>query len=191
MYRIIRASNSIVNMNNEILLRNLHLLDDKLRENNMRGEIDMYEGTVMCLGLNARGSTHDIDAVFAPKSDIRKLIREIAYENNLPDDWINDSVKGFVSEKGEFFRYDESEFTNLTVFMTTPEYLFAMKCLLSRLDYESSTEINDIKFLIEYLQLESVEDAENLILKYYPANRYKPKTHYMLEEIFMEQFEDE
>lgn len=184
MYRVIRAAKETANMDRAAILQNLKLLDDKLRENDMEGEIDLYGGAVMCLGLNARRSTHDIDAIFHPKTDIRKLIEEVAYENNLPEDWMNDGVKGFVSPTGELERYDKFNFTNLTVFMTSPEYLFAMKCLSARMDYESDSEIDDIKFLISYLKITSIEDAENIILQYYPANRYKPKTHYMLLEIF-------
>ena len=138
----------------------------------------------MCLGLSARDSTHDIDAIFEPKADIRELIAQVAAENKLPDDWMNDGVKGFVSEAGEFTRFGSDMFTNLTVFMASPEYMFAMKCLSCRLGQESSSELSDIKFLANYLGIKTVDDAEKLILAYYPASRYKPKTHYMLEELF-------
>lgn len=186
MKRVMKASSSVTKMRKREILNALKALDTKLARNNMFGEIDIYGGAVMCLGLNARESTHDIDAVFEPKSDIRKLIAQVAEENDLPSDWMNDGVKGFVSSKGEFERFGEDEFTNLTIFMTTPEYLFAMKCLSCRMQNDNSTEISDIKFLAEYLGLTSVEDAEQLILEYYPESMYKPKTHYMLMEIFDE-----
>ena len=184
MKRWIKASNEVSKMNKKDLLANLHKLDDKLRENEMYGEVDLYGGAVMCLGLNARESTHDIDAVFKPKSDIRNLIEEVAYENNLPTDWMNDGVKGFVSDNGEFERFGEDEFTNLSIFMTTPEYLLAMKCLSCRMPSENSTEVKDIKFLVNLLELESVDEIEDLILEFYPRKMFKPKTHYMLLELF-------
>lgn len=184
MYRVIKAASESDKMNSQDMLRNLHCLDNKLRENNMKGEIDLYGGYVMCLGLNALETIHDIDAIFEPKSEIKKLVQEVAIENNLPDDWMNDEVKEFISDKGEFIRYDEEMFTNLSIFMTSPQYLFAMKCLSCRMGYENETEIKDIKFLISYLNIESVEDAEDIILQYYPVSRYKPKTHFMLIELF-------
>ena len=187
MKRLIRSCQDINLMDKQDILQNLKYLDDKLREYDMYGEIDMFGGAVMCLGLNARQSTHDIDALFQPKSDMRQLIAEVAEEHNLPSDWINDGVKGFISPEGKFTRIGEDIFTNLTVLMTVPEYLFAMKCLSCRLGAESSTELNDIKFLINYLGLKSVDDAESLILQYYPESRYQPKTHYMLAEIFDQQ----
>lgn len=184
MKRWIHASTNAYSMDREEMLHNLHLLDDKLRESNMRGEIDIYGGAVMCLGLNARETTHDIDAVFEPKTEIRYLIEEVAKENGLPEDWINDGVKGFASPDGQVERFAEDEFTNLSVFMTTPKYLLAMKCLSCRMRDESSTELQDIRFLIDYLGLTSPEEVVDIILQYYPASMFKPKTKYMLYELF-------
>lgn len=188
MKRVIRSSASTpLTLDQQAMMDLLQVLDAKLRSNDMRGEIELFGGAVMCLGLNARESTHDIDAIFEPKADIRKLIAEVAAENDLPEDWMNDAVKGFISDNGEFTRFGSDKFTNLTVFMTRPEYLFAMKCLACRLSDETASELGDIKFLADYLEIDSVDAAEALILKYYPADRYKPKTHYMLCELFGEE----
>ena len=186
MYRMIRADadTSIKNMNTEAMLANLHALDRKLGEHEMHGRIDLFGGAVMCLGLNARETTHDIDGLFAPSVEMHQLIAEVAQELHLPSDWLNDGVKGFVSPEGEVQRYLGDSFKNLDIFMATPQYLFAMKCLSCRNLAESSTELSDIKFLINYLNINSVDEAEEIILNYYPANAYKPKTHYMLEELF-------
>ena len=51
------------------------------------------------LVYNARNSTHDIDAIFKPSSEFREIIAEIAEENDLDSDWLNDGVKGFLNEK--------------------------------------------------------------------------------------------
>ena len=56
-----------------------------------------------------------------------------------------------------------------------------MKVLSCRLDNVS--EINDIKFLINYIGIISLEQAEQIVYEYYPANRVLPKTFYMLEEL--------
>ena len=186
MKRYIRSADESFVMSKLDILNNLIALDNKLVANDMTGEIDIFGGAVMCLGLDARESTHDIDAMFQPKADIRKLIQEVADEHNLSSDWLNDGVKGFISPDGTFERFGEDIFKNLTVFMASPEYLLAMKCLSCRSLLDSPTEISDIKFLIKYLNLTSVEMVENIILEYYPESRYQPKTHYMLMEIFEE-----
>lgn len=183
MKRMIKATTELT-MNSNDILQYLKLLDVELGKHHMKGDIDIYGGAVMCLGLNARESTHDIDAVFQPSQDIRELIKKVAEQCDLPDTWLNDGVKGFVSDKGEVTRFGENIFKNLRVCMATPEYLFAMKCLSCRAFDESSTEIEDIKFLIKYLEITSVQQAEDLILEYYPASMFKPRTHYVLEEIF-------
>jgi hypothetical protein len=146
----------------------------------MRGEIGVFGGAVMCIGLNAREMTHDIDAVFNPTKEMRQLIQEVAEENNLPKDWLNDGVKGFTSSNNDMFLF--SQLSNLDIYMTRPKYLFAMKCLSCRMNNEN--ELNDIKFLIKYLGITTVEQALSIIGEYYPSNQIKPKTQYMLMEIF-------
>ena len=56
---------------------------------------------VMVLAFNARLSTKDVDGVFRPAEPIRELARRIAEEQHLPVHWLNDGVKGFVSERHE------------------------------------------------------------------------------------------
>lgn len=42
-------------------------LDAKLKSIDVKGEICLYGGVVMCLVYNARPSTKDVDAIFEPK----------------------------------------------------------------------------------------------------------------------------
>ena len=76
MKRLIVSATDNTLMNKADLLKNLKLLDKKLQEHNIRGDIDMFGGAVMCLGLNARQTTHDIDAIFDPKGTMQQLIKE-------------------------------------------------------------------------------------------------------------------
>ena len=57
-----------------------------------------------------------------------------------------------------------------------------MKALSCRTDNEN--DIHDMKFLISHMGIENVEQAKEIIYKYYPVNRILPKTYYTLEEIF-------
>ena len=56
-------------------------------------------GAAIVLGFNTRESTHDIDALFLPPPEPKK-IREwaavVAGELDWPDDWLNDAAKGYV-----------------------------------------------------------------------------------------------
>jgi hypothetical protein len=166
-------------MNRDEMAYYLRILNEKLRQHNMRGEIGIFGGAVMCLGLNAREMTHDIDAVFKPKAEMRHLIAEIAEENGLSKDWLNDGVKGFTSTNNDMILFDR--LSNIDIYMTRPEYLFSMKCLSCRT--MDKNELNDIRFLVKYLNITSIEQAFDIIRNYYPDNMIKPKTQYMLMEI--------
>ena len=45
--------------------------------------------------------TKDIDALYEPKREINRLTEKIAHEYGLPENWLNDSVKGFVNDNVE------------------------------------------------------------------------------------------
>lgn len=156
----------------------LHALNDELRAIDVKGEICLYGGAVMCLVYDARPSTKDVDAVFKPAQIIREAAKRIAEQRHLDDDWLNDGVKGFVAQHP---RQIFVNWSHLTVYVAEPEYLLAMKSLASRVD---SMDREDIRFLIKELGLTSPEDVFTLIEKYYPRNRIKPATQFFLEEVF-------
>jgi hypothetical protein len=47
-------------------------------------------------------------------------------------------------------------------------------------------DISDIRFLVRYLRLGSVEQALQILSKYYPEERTPPRARYVLEDIFVE-----
>jgi hypothetical protein len=167
-------------MNKRELIEALQDLNNKMILHNIYGEIAMYGGAVMCLVLNARSNTKDIDAIFEPKMDILKLSEITARDLGLPLGWLNDGVKGFLSKNNnvvETFRL-----SNLKIYAATPEYMFAMKSASARLG--NANEIKDIKFLIRLLNITDVGSALSIIDKYYPLDTLPQKTYYMLCEIF-------
>lgn len=165
-------------MDREMLAQVLKCLNAKLDELGITGEIAIYGGAVMCLALNARGSTHDIDAIFHPKTDVAHAARLVGEELGLPEDWLNDGVKGFVSANEDLVFFDQQ--SNLHIYVASAQYMLAMKLLSCRLDNQS--EISDIRFLLRYCNVSSVSQAETIIYKYYPKNRVLPKTFYFLME---------
>lgn len=154
-------------------------LNEELKRNGVRAEIGMYGGAVMCLALNARQTTHDIDAIFEPKIEVRSAVNNVAFRLNLKRDWFNDAVKGFISSNNDMVLFDR--LSNMDIYVASAPYMFAMKALSCRMD--NINEINDIKYLIEYIGIQNVEQALNIISCYYPDSRILPKTQYMLLEI--------
>ncbi len=156
----------------------LREINDELALLNITGEICLYGGAVMCLVYKARPATKDIDAIFEPVKFIRSAIRKITERYDLPLDWLNFAVKMFVVEHEKEILFD---FSNLKVFVPVPEYLLAMKILAARAE---SFDLDDIKFLVEKLNLPTVESAIKIVGNYYPHKTVKPETVFLLEEIF-------
>ena len=53
----------------------------------------------MMLAYDRKRVTRDVDAIFYPPSKIVPLIRKVALEYELPEDWINDEVKQLLGTR--------------------------------------------------------------------------------------------
>jgi hypothetical protein len=162
------------------IYRLFELLDAELARADVVGEVYLVGGAVMCLALNARAATRDVDAFFRPARVIRQAAARIAAQVGVPDHWLNDAVKGFLGERGEFDPFLERE--HLRVFIARPEYLLAMKCVSMRLG-EEFQDLDDVRFLIRYLNLETVETALDIVRRYFDDEQIPPKTRFALEEL--------
>ena len=164
-------------MTAEEIEKYLREVNDELALQNVQGEICLYGGAVMFLVYNARPATKNIDAIFEPVKYFRTAIRKITERYNLPIDWLNFAVKIFVVEHEKEIFLD---LPNLKVFVPAPEYLLAMKILASRAE---SFDLEDIEFLLDKLNLQTVEDALKIVENYYPNKIIKPETRFLLEEL--------
>lgn len=82
----------------------LERLGSLARERNEEIELLLIGGAVMVLVYEQRLSTRDVDAVFlspAETATARELIKQIAAERNLPEDWLNDAAKGYLVGHGQ------------------------------------------------------------------------------------------
>lgn len=155
-------------------------LNAELARTDARGELYLVGGAVMALVFNARAATKDLDGYFKPSKVIRDAAARVALDRQLDPGWLNDAVKGFLSDAGSFARY--LELSQLTVFTAQPDYLLAMKCLSLRLGPEFHDE-SDVRYLLRYLNIERYADAVAIISRYYPLDRIPQKTLYALEEL--------
>lgn len=164
----------------ERILVLLDALERELGVDDLVGELYLVGGAVMCLVFRARPATRDIDAYFEPSAAMRRAAGRVAEQHELDEGWLNDAVKGFLSDKGEFEPFLEHE--HLRVFVARPEYLLAMKCLSRRLGPEFHDE-HDVRYLLRHLGISEYRAALDVITRYYPAERFPQKTLYALEEI--------
>jgi hypothetical protein len=160
--------------------RLLGLLNEELRRTGTEGELFLVGGAVMCLAYAARPSTQDVDALFRPAREVREAAARVAVRAGVQPDWLNDGVKGFLSERGEFRAFLELD--HLRVMVAQPEYLLAMKCLALRIGAESHDE-DDVRYLLRHLDVGTYEQALAVIARFYPLERFPQKTLYALGEL--------
>lgn len=160
--------------------RYLRRLSDLLEEQAVVGEIVVFGGAAMVMAHHARVSTKDVDAVFAPKQVIYEAAEKVVKDCNAPPGWLNDAVKGFVSDKGQI--QPLRDLPNLKVFTAVPEYLLAMKCMSMRIG-KDETDIKDIRFLMKKLGFSRAEEVFEIVEKYYPHNQIQAKTRFAIEEL--------
>jgi hypothetical protein len=160
--------------------RLFELLNDELSESGTSGELYLVGGAVMCLVYDARPSKAAVDAQFRPSSDMRRAAARVAVKTHLPEDWLNDGVKGYLSAEGDFAPFLELDY--LRVMVAQPRYLLAMKCLAMRIGAEFHDE-EDVRYLLRLLDVRSYDQALEIIGKYYPLERFPQKSLYALQEL--------
>ena len=158
-------------------------LNHELANENRHGEIYLVGGAVMCLVFDLRQSTRDLDACFKPSNEIRQAAGRVALRNGLDEDWLNDGLKGFLSKQGGFDDY--LQLSNLVIFTARADYLLAMKCLAMRIG-EEFHDLDDVRYLLRYLNIKGYKSACTILSAYYPLTQYPQKTLYALEEILAE-----
>ncbi|MEW6302017.1 MAG: hypothetical protein AB1705_01005 [Verrucomicrobiota bacterium] len=172
----------------EKILEALKRLSDCLKRDGIQGEICLLGGTAMVLAFKARVATKDVDAIFHPTQSIRAAAREVQEELALPDNWLNDGAKGFISTQHEVNDQDLPQFENLRVTAPTAEYMLAMKCMASRIPGQPGDhgDVDDIKFLVKQLRLGTVEAVNSVVEKYYPAAQIPIRAKYLIEDVIAE-----
>jgi hypothetical protein len=169
------AENSFVTA--EDIEKYLQELNDELCAVNIKGEICLYGGAVMCLAFKTRPATKDVDAIFEPVKEIRRAAGKIAEKYDLPIGWLNFAVKMFVTNHQKQILFD---LPYLKVYTPEADYLLAMKILAARAD---TSDLEDIEFLLGYLNLKAVEDVLKIVGDFYPKKEVKPETVFLLEEL--------
>ena len=113
------------------ILSALQALGEELTRQGVRGQIFIVGGAAMALAYSTRRVTRDIDAVFEPKSAIYAAAAKVAEELGLPEDWLNDAVKGYMPGPDKDPRAVPN-IRGIEVATASPRYLLAMKLMAMR-----------------------------------------------------------
>ena len=156
------------------------MLAEELAAVDVEGELYLVGGAVMCLALEAREATRDVDALFRPTREIRAAAARVAARAGVSDRWLNDAVKGYLGPGGDFDPF--LELPHLRVFVARPAYLLAMKCASMRIG-EEFHDLEDVRFLLRYLDVADAGEALGIVTRYFDDAQLLPKTRLALEEL--------
>jgi hypothetical protein len=163
------------------IIEALQALGDELTRQDVHGQIFIVGGAAMALAYSTRRVTRDIDAVFEPKSSIYTAAAKVAAERGLPEDWLNDAAKGFMPGEDANPR-PVPDIHGIEITTASPQYLLGMKLLAMRFGEDDE----DIEILIKECDLQSAQEALELLEHMYPTREPLPKTRFFLEELFGE-----
>lgn len=155
-------------------------LNDELCRDNVRGDVFVVGGAAMTVAYDARPATRDVDGIWHPAGEVRgAAARVAARHDDLPADWLNDAVKGFLpgAERGPSKVIYEGDC--LTVSVPSPEYLLATKLLASRVGRDE----DDILLLYDLCGFATVDEGLDLIERYYPGRPIEAKVRFYLAEL--------
>jgi predicted nucleotidyltransferase len=165
-------------LDRETIVKALKLLNEHLAARGERAELFLVGGAVMCLVHKARPATKDVDGWFTSPQAVREAAREVAVEMGLDEGWLNDAAKAFVPANPGYEAWQT--LSHLTISTVDARTLLAMKAAAAR----TEADADDIRFLAGRLGLRSAEEALQIVLTYFPADRLPVRVRLLLEEMF-------
>jgi hypothetical protein len=141
----------------------LQALGAELTSVGIRGQVFIVGGAAMALAYSTRRVTRDIDAVFEPKTAIYQAAERVAERLQLPEDWLNDGVKGFLPG-ADRDAVPLPEVDGIEVTTASPRYLLAMKLLAMRFGEDD----DDIGILLRQTGIRTPHEALALLVRMYP-----------------------
>jgi hypothetical protein len=160
------------------ILQALQALGEELTREGVRAQVFIVGGAAMALAYSTRRVTRDIDAVFEPKQTVYTAAAKVAAELGLPENWLNDGVKGFMPGPDEAPR-PVPAIEGIEVTTASPRYLLAMKLMAMRFGEDDE----DIEILLRECDIRDAERALDVLTQIYPAKDPPAKTRFFLEEL--------
>lgn len=157
-------------------------LGERLARRGVVADLYVFGGAAMALAYDARRSTRDIDAVFQPHGVVLDEARAVADELGLPHWWLNEQASAYVAPGGDAAAPRVFDHPGLRVSAASPEHLLAMKVLAAR-----RRDADDIRFLIERLNLTTVEEVLALCAEVFPDEEVPARARLVLEDAFGDQ----
>jgi hypothetical protein len=151
-------------------------------------EVSLYGGAVFTVVYESRDSTLDVGALIRPAEIAKKLAVQVAEELELPEDWINDHVRLFLSEKEAKRRLKGDEFgPGLQVSVPTAAYLLALKLRACRPPLPGyAGDYADIRFLLRKMEIRSLPAAEAILDQFFPQDGFSDTQRDVISQLLKE-----
>lgn len=163
----------------EDILSLLGDLDAEMQAQDLRAELFVVGGAAIALAFDARRATRDIDAIFVPKAAVYDAVDRIAHKRDLPDDWLNDAVKGFLLGDDPD-RQTVFDAPGCSVTVPSPQYLLAMKVYAARVDRDP----DDLRLLASVCGVNTAQGVLDLAERFLSGRPIPPKVQFLVEELF-------
>jgi len=167
------------------IIRALNRLGELAQVKGLTLEVALYGGAVFTVVYGSRESTKDVDAIVRPSDSARQLALQVAREQDLPEDWLNDDVRQFLAAKEEKRLLASEDFgPGLTVSVPTAAYLLALKVHACRAPLPGySGDQEDILFLVRKMGLKVLGEVEDVYHRFFPRDEIPEHSRLAIEAI--------
>lgn len=149
----------------------LNRLSELAAAEDVRLEMTLYGGALMLLAYDARRVTKDVDALVHPPEVARRLAARVAAERGLAEDWLNDQVRLFLSNKEAKNEFHLPNVSRLGLHLTRPtaKYLLAMKVMACRKPLPGYVgDFADIETLLRVTKTKSLDEVQRIVDLFFP-----------------------
>jgi hypothetical protein len=133
------------------------------------------------LAFDERRATRDIDAVFVPKSEVYDAARRVGAERGLPDGWLSDAVKGFLTG-ADAEATEVLDLPGLRCQVASPRVLLALKVLAHRVGEDD----DDVRLLARHLGLPDAAAVLDAVTEVAGAQRLTAQAQFFVEQVIGE-----
>jgi hypothetical protein len=165
-------------LSHEKLHQAFELLAEQCAKRGVVGEVHVFGGAAMVLAFHSRLATRDVDAIFAPDTEVLEAAWVVAKKLGLPKSWLNNQASSYVSGRAGRGTpvFDRP---SLRVSVTPPEHLLAMKVRAAR----ALRDADDIEVLLGHLKISKYSEVVKIVTRYFPYDPLNEKSVVLLKEI--------
>jgi len=151
-------------------------------------ELALYGGAVFTLVYGSREATKDVDAIIKPAEAGARLVKVVATEQNLTEDWLNGEVRQFLSPHDQRRPFPSKEFEpGLAITIPTANYLLALKLKAARPARPGYPgDEPDIRFLLQRIKPANLEAVDAIFERFFPGEIPHDFAHLMVTRLLAE-----